>query len=79
MSKGSVTATFTVYSDFLTYSSGVYQHLTGSQVGGHAVKMIGWGVTTGGVAYWICANQWVTDHYSICSIDIVRLFHDDNH
>ena len=43
MTHGSVTAAFTVYQDFLTYSSGVYQHMTGDELGGHAIKMIGWG------------------------------------
>lgn len=28
-------------------------------MGGHAVKMIGWGVE-GGVKYWICSNSWGT-------------------
>ena len=35
---------FTVFTDFLTYKSGVYQHQHGSKVGKHAVKIIGWGV-----------------------------------
>jgi hypothetical protein len=39
-----VTAAFTVYDDFLTYTSGVYQHTTGSELGGHAIEIIGWGV-----------------------------------
>ena len=26
--------------------------------GGHAVKMIGWGVDHNGIDYWICANSW---------------------
>ena len=40
MTNGTVTAAFTVYMDFLTYQSGVYQHTTGSAEGGHAIKMI---------------------------------------
>lgn len=48
---------FTVYSDFMNYAGGIYQHTTGYVEGGHAVKMIGWGVE-GGVEYWICANSW---------------------
>ena len=35
MTRGSVTAAFTVYSDFLTYKSGVYKHTTGAALGGH--------------------------------------------
>ena len=55
--NGPVEASFTVYEDFVTYSSGVYQHVTGSYLGGHAVKMIGWGVENG-VKYWLCVNSW---------------------
>jgi len=54
---GSVTAAFTVYEDFLTYSSGVYVHTTGASHGGHAIKMIGWGVEDG-LDYWLCVNSW---------------------
>lgn len=38
---GLVAATFTVYQDFYSYRSGVYIHTSGSQVGGHAIKMLG--------------------------------------
>ena len=55
--SGPVEASFTVYEDFLTYKSGVYQHVTGSALGGHAIKMIGWGVENG-VKYWLCVNSW---------------------
>jgi cathepsin B len=54
---GSVTAAFTVYGDFPTYKSGVYKHVTGSQLGGHAVKILGWG-TESGQDYWLVANSW---------------------
>ena len=57
MTYGPVTAAFTVYQDFLTYHSGVYEHLAGPQLGGHAVKIIGWGEENG-VAYWTVANSW---------------------
>jgi hypothetical protein len=49
----------TVYEDFEAYASGVYQHKTGKSLGGHAIKMIGWGVDAEtGTAYWLCANSW---------------------
>lgn len=54
---GTVTSAFTVYEDFLTYKSGVYQHQTGDALGGHAIKTIGWG-TEDGVDYWLCVNSW---------------------
>jgi len=60
MKNGPVEAAFTVYDDFLLYKTGVYQHTTGSELGGHAVKMLGWGVENG-VNYWLVANSWNTD------------------
>jgi len=54
---GSATAAFTVYADFPTYKSGVYKHTSGSQLGGHAVKLLGWG-TENGEDYWLVANSW---------------------
>jgi len=50
---GSVTAAFTVYEDFVNYKSGVYRHTSGSALGGHAVKIIGYGED-----YWIVNNSW---------------------
>jgi cathepsin B len=60
MSHGPVEAAFTVYQDFLTYKSGVYHHTSGSALGGHAVKMLGWGVENG-QNYWLVANSWNED------------------
>ena len=57
MTYGTVTSAFTVYEDFLTYKSGVYSHQTGSALGGHAIKTIGWG-TEDGQDYWLCVNSW---------------------
>ena len=54
---GTVTAAFTVYEDFLTYKSGVYSHKTGKSLGGHAIKVIGWG-NENGEDYWLCVNSW---------------------
>jgi len=55
--NGPVETAFTVYEDFLSYKSGVYQHTSGAALGGHAVKFVGWGVE-GGVKYWLTANSW---------------------
>lgn len=57
MNNGPVQAGFTVYSDFYNYRSGIYKHTTGYVLGGHAVKVIGWG-TQSGINYWIIANSW---------------------
>ncbi|RYG51724.1 hypothetical protein EON67_02765, partial [archaeon] len=54
---GSITAAFDVYEDFITYRSGIYVQQTGSFLGGHAVKIIGYG-TQNGQDYWVVANSW---------------------
>lgn len=59
-SHGPVTAAFNVYSDFPSYKSGVYRHRHGSKLGGHAVKILGWG-TESGQDYWLVANSWNTN------------------
>ena len=48
---------FNVYEDFKYYKSGIYEHKSGGYLGGHAVKVLGWGLENG-VHYWICANSW---------------------
>jgi cathepsin B len=55
--NGPVEACFDVYADFVTYKSGVYQYETGDYLGGHCIKMIGWG-TENGTPYWLCNNSW---------------------
>jgi len=55
--NGPVETAFTVYADFVTYKSGVYRHTTGGALGGHAVKIVGWGAE-GGDNYWKIANSW---------------------
>lgn len=58
--NGPVEAGYTVYEDFLSYKSGVYHHVTGKMLGGHAVKILGWG-TENGSPYWLVANSWNSD------------------
>jgi len=57
VTNGPVEATFNVYADFVNYKSGVYKHTTGKLLGGHAIKMIGFGVENG-TEYWLCENSW---------------------
>lgn len=54
---GPLQASFRFYADFKMYKSGVYRHVAGPLEGGHAVKVLGWGVENG-VKYWLCANSW---------------------
>jgi len=59
LEHGPIMTGFKVYRDFMSYKSGVYKHLTGGFAGGHAVKIVGWGVDSKtDVPYWIVNNSW---------------------
>lgn len=60
MMNGPVEGAFTVYEDFINYKTGVYQHVTGKELGGHAIRILGWGVDKD-IPYWLVANSWNTD------------------
>jgi len=57
MSSGPVESAFTVYDDFENYAGGVYQPSSTSVLGGHAIRIVGWGVDAG-TKYWKVANSW---------------------
>ncbi|CAG5132184.1 unnamed protein product [Candidula unifasciata] len=69
--NGPVEAAFNVYSDFLNYKSGVYQHTSGSLLGGHAVKILGYGVENA-TKYWLVANSWNPDWGDAGFFKIIR-------
>jgi cathepsin B len=54
---GSIAVTMTVYQDLITYNNGIYTKTTNTVLGGHAVRIIGYGVQEG-VEFWIVANSW---------------------
>eukprot|EP00689_Sawyeria_marylandensis_P002403 EC823739.1.p1 GENE.EC823739.1~~EC823739.1.p1 ORF type:complete len:172 (+),score=79.64 EC823739.1:123-638(+) len=59
MTYGPIKASFKVYRDFFNYKKGVYQFKSGSFAGGHAVRVVGWGVDSeSGLDYWNIANSW---------------------
>jgi len=68
---GPVEGAFTVFKDFLTYRSGVYKHTAGEELGGHAIKIMGWG-TEGGEDYWLVANSWNEDWGDMGTFKILR-------
>lgn len=53
--QGPVMTTMNVYEDFMFYTGGVYRHVTGDKVGGHAVTIVGWSDADGA---WIVRNSW---------------------
>ncbi len=50
-----VSASYTVYADFYSYNSGVYEHVSGEEEGGHAILIVGWNDAD---ECWICKNSW---------------------
>ena len=63
MTNGPVEAGFEVYKSFMSYKSGVYSRqwwqFWDTLMGGHAIKIVGWGVQDG-EDYWLIANSWGT-------------------
>ena len=57
MTDGLLEAVFTVYDDFEVFASGIYSHVTGYIAGGHAIKIVGWGIEDD-IKYWKIANSW---------------------
>ena len=56
---GTIVGSFAVYQDFYNYRSGVYYKVTGSLIGYHAVRIIGYGTDAAtGLNYWTIANTW---------------------
>jgi cathepsin B len=58
---GPVETGFLVYLDFMNYAGGIYRKNSDYLLGGHAVKVIGWGYDTSTTTwFWITANSWGT-------------------
>ncbi|MDI6839782.1 MAG: C1 family peptidase [bacterium] len=53
--NGPIWAAMIVYEDFYNYAGGVYEHVSGSLEGTHAISIIGWDDS---LSCWICKNSW---------------------
>jgi cysteine peptidase C len=59
--NGPIYMSMQVYEDFRSYKSGVYYINSTQRLGGHAVKIHGWGYDDEKQSYyWIAANSWGT-------------------
>jgi C1A family cysteine protease len=50
-----VSARYDVYEDFSYYGGGIYEHVYGDFLAGHAILIVGWDDAE---QYWICKNSW---------------------
>ena len=50
--NGPVMVGLTMYEDFMNYSKGIYKNVGGEYVGGHAMKLLGWGYDDVEGLYW---------------------------
>merc|ERR1712060_807279 len=57
LSKAPGETGFSVFSDFENYAGGIYKKTSNRMLGGHAVRIVGWGEESG-VKYWKVANSW---------------------
>ena len=52
---GPVIVSLNIWADFLNYGGGVYEHVSGEFIGGHSIRLVGWGhdEANDGSLYWI--------------------------
>ncbi len=55
LQSGPLVTTLSVYEDFMSYSSGVYKHVAGKWLGGHAISIVGYDDAT---QSFIIRNSW---------------------
>lgn len=53
--RGPVIGCFTVYEDFRSYQSGIYRHVSGGQLGGHCIAVVGYSDVD---RAWTIRNSW---------------------
>lgn len=55
LNKGPLVTTLEVYTDFLAYAGGIYEHVSGRSMGGHAVSLVGYDEAK---RAWLIRNSW---------------------
>jgi len=58
--NGPISCDMLVYKDFVFYKSGIYHRREAIPLGGHSVKLIGYGTADNGDSYWIGQNSWTS-------------------
>ncbi|MFZ9594788.1 MAG: C1 family peptidase [Bdellovibrionia bacterium] len=58
LKNGPLETALTVHEDFISYSGGVYRHVKGESVGGHAVSLVGYSDEK---RAWLIRNSWGPD------------------
>lgn len=53
--RGPLVSAMTVYEDFFSYNTGIYHYVSGAQIGGHCICVVGYDDTND---FWICKNSW---------------------
>lgn len=61
LKRGPLMLGLEIMEDFMSYESGIYKHTTGEKIGGHAMKLVGWGHDETEGLYWELQNQWTTE------------------
>ena len=56
MDHGPMLMGLMIMEDFINYESGIYKHVAGEQIGGHAMKLVGWGTDEKEGLYWELQN-----------------------
>ena len=57
LASGPLVAALDVFSDFFSYTGGIYRYTSGKNEGGHLIEVVGYG-SQNGEDYWICKNSW---------------------